>query len=183
MTDDRVFELLLKILNEASEEKYPELCAHIAPFMDDDCVSDEKPLQIAEMIQECDESEQLPPSAWLFLQEVYGEAIREGDADAACDLGALYYTGRGGEQSYSKAIEYYTIAAKGGCLQAQENLGYCYYYGRDTSVDYQQAFHYFALGAFAGSIRSLYKNRGYVSLWAICGEESRGGLSNLRSLC
>lgn len=157
MTDDRVFELLLNIFNEASEEKYPELCALIAPFLDDDFVFDEPPLYIAEMIQECDESEQLPPSAWLFLQEVYGDALREGDADAACNLGALYYSGRGGEQSYSKAIEYYTIAAKSGCPQAQENLGYCYYYGRDTAVDYQQAFHYFALGAFAGSIRSLYK--------------------------
>lgn len=157
MTDDRVFELLLNTFNEASEEKYPELCALIAPFLDDDCVSYETPLQIAEMIQECDESEQLPPSAWLFLQEVYGDAIREGDADAACDLGALYYTGRGGEQSYSKAIEYYTIAAKGGCRQALENLGYCYYYGRDSVVDYEKAFHYFALGAFDGHLRSLYK--------------------------
>ena len=54
-------------------------------------------------------------------------------------------------------VEYYTIAAEGGCRQAQENLGYCFYYGRDMPVDYKKAFHYFALGAFDGHLCSLYK--------------------------
>lgn len=156
MTDDRAFELLIKILNEESEEKYPELCAYIAAITDDD-VEFNDPVYIADVIQECDKSEQLPPSACLFLLEAYGDAIRDGNADAACNLGALYYTGRCGEQSYAKALMYYDIAAKGGCRQAQENLGYCYYYGRDTEVDYEKAFHYFALGAFDGHLRSLYK--------------------------
>lgn len=156
MTGDRALALLKNILDEVTVEKYPDLWSHISAFTEfDDMFED--PLYIAEVIQECDESEQLPPSAWLFLQEVYGDAIREGNANAACDLGALYYTGRGGEQSYTKAIEYYTLAAKGGCRQAQENLGYCYYYGRDSEVDYEKAFHYFALGAFDGHLRSLYK--------------------------
>lgn len=158
MTDERLYTLLKGILDQASEDEYPELCAHIYAVIDEE---EEKvyedALYVAELIHESDETKPLLPQAAAFLLEVYTEAIDNGNADAACNLGALYYTGRGGEQSYAKALKYYDVAAKGGCRQAQENLGYCYYYGRDTEVDYEKAFHYFALGAFDGHLRSLYK--------------------------
>lgn len=99
----------------------------------------------------------MPECVSKFLLKVYDEEIANGNADAACDIGSLYYTGRAGEQNYVKALEYYTIAADGGCRQAQENLGYCYYYGRGTKVNHEKAFHYFALEAFDGHICSLYK--------------------------
>ena len=84
--------------------------------------------------------------------------IGAGNADAMNDLGALYYDGsRGFEQSFEKAVRYYSMAAENGSRQAQENLGYCYYYGRDGEPDYEKAFHYFALGAFDGHLVSLYK--------------------------
>ena len=112
---------------------------------------------IAGELHEADNTKQLPKCVADFMIAAYEEEIEGGNAGAACDLGSLYYTGRAGEQNYTKALQYYTISAKGGCRQAQENLGYCYYYGRATAVDYEKAFQYFALGAFDGHICSLYK--------------------------
>ncbi len=158
MTEKQTFEMLSNILNTIDENEYPEICSTI--FANIDELSKEVYLDayfIAQELFDADATKQFPKCVSDFLLKVYEEEIEMGNADAACNLGALYYSGRIGEQSYSKAIEYYTIAANGGCRQAQENLGYCYYYGRDTKIDYEKAFHYFALGAFDGQICSLYK--------------------------
>jgi TPR repeat protein len=45
---------------------------------------------------------------------------------AQFDLGLMYETGRGVEQSYEKAFEYYEQAAQLGYAKAQFNLGCCY---------------------------------------------------------
>ena len=158
MTDERIAQLLNRILSETSEEEYPEIHCHIhANFDPEDGVVYDEAFVIAGQIHDADGTKQLPKCVSDFLFEAYEDALNNGNPDAACDIGSLYYTGRTGEQSYAKALEYYAIGAKGGSRQAQENLGYCYYYGRDTAVDYEKAFHYFALGAFDGHIRSLYK--------------------------
>ena len=158
MTDERLYELLKGILDEISEEQYPEIYFRIVTNIDEESqLVYNDAFSIAGQLHDADGAEQLPKCVVDFLFEVYEFEMKNGNADAACDLGSLYYTGRAGEQSYAKALEYYTIGAKGGSRQAQENLGYCYYYGRDTDVDYEKAFHYFALGAFDGHIRSLYK--------------------------
>lgn len=99
----------------------------------------------------------IPESAADFILSVYMDEIENGNADAMCDLGALYYNGRGVEQSYEKAVEYYTMSAELGCAQAAENLGYCYYYGRSVEQDYEKAYHYFIKGALTGQPSSLYK--------------------------
>lgn len=158
VTDAKAYELLRKISDEVDEWEYPEIFGVVSANIDTEleCVCDHA-FSIAQQLQESDETKLLPESVWDFLLTVYEGEINCGNADAACNLGALYYTGRAGEQDYSKAIKYYTVAADGGCRQAQENLGYCYYYGRDGEADYEKAFHYFALGAFDGHIRSLYK--------------------------
>lgn len=158
MTEKELFKRMTAMLEEITEEEYPQLYDSLTSNMDEEegevyIIARE----LAEEIQNSDETKLLPPRTAAFVRKAYEEAIEEGDADAACNLGALYYTGRIGEQSYAKAMKYYTIAAKGGCQAAQENLGYCYYYGRDTAVDYEKAFHCFALGAFDGRLRSLYK--------------------------
>lgn len=158
MTDKQAYKMLRNILNSINEDEYPEICSTIFAHIDED--SEEiysEPYFIAQELHEADSAKQLPPCVSEFLMKVYQEEMEDGNANAACDIGSLYYTGRAGEQSFAKALKYYTIAAEGGCRQAQENLGYCYYYGRDTDVDYEKAFHYFALGAFDGHIRSLYK--------------------------
>ena len=101
-----------------------------------------------------------------LVEGILLEGISEGNAVAANNLGALYYDGSIGEQSYKKAMEYYELGAEWGNDQALENLGYCYYYGRETEVDYEKAFACFSKGAFLGRATSLYKigdmyKRGY----------------------
>lgn len=157
-TEAKAFEMLKRVLDEIDESEYPEIYSTISANIDveNECIYDDA-FFIAEQLHELDGAKQLPKSVAEFMIAVYEGEMNRGNVDAACDMGSLYYTGRAGEQNYSKAIKYYTIAANGGCRQAQENLGYCYYYGRDTEVDYKKAFHYFALGAFDGHICSLYK--------------------------
>lgn len=158
MTNKQAYEMLSKILDAISEEEYPEIYSTIFSYIDEDAEEIySEPSVIAGELHEADATKQLPKCVAEFLLKVYEDEYAEGNANAACDIGSLYYTGRAGEQNYTKALKYYTLAAEGGCRQAQENLGYCYYYGRDTKVDYEKAFHYFALGAFDGHICSLYK--------------------------
>lgn len=158
MTEEKVIDLLRDILNTIDENEYPEICSTILGNMDEEC--SELFMDgycIAQQLHEADATKQFPKCVSDFIMKVYEEELEKGNADAGCNIGSLYYTGRAGEQNYAKAMDYYTLAADGGNRQAQENLGYCYYYGRDTAVDYEKAFHYFALGAFDGHIRSLYK--------------------------
>ena len=158
MNSRRLYRRLNDIFSKISEEDYPEIYNIIENELD---FSDEEVYEeaynIAGELHEADGTKILPACVADFIMEVYKEELKFGNVNAACDIGSLYYTGRAGEQNYKKAVEYYTIAANGGCRQAQENLGYCYYYGRDIPVDYEKAFHYFALGAFDGHLRSLYK--------------------------
>lgn len=158
MTEEKVMDLLRDILNTIDENEYPEICSTIWGNMDEasgELLTDG--YSIAQQLHEADATKQFPKCVSDFILKVYEEELAKGNADAGCNIGSLYYTGRAGEQNYAKAMDYYTLAADGGNRQAQENLGYCYYYGRDTAVDYEKAFHYFALGAFDGHIRSLYK--------------------------
>ena len=158
MTESRAFELMSKILHTISEEEYPEIYDCIDAYIIEEAEAVcEDAIAIAEELHDLDGTKQMPQCVVDFVMEVYEDEMKEGNADAACNIGSLYYTGRGGEQSYEKALKYYTMAAEGGSRQAQENLGYCYYYGRDTEVDYEKAFHFYALGAFDGHLRSLYK--------------------------
>lgn len=158
MEDKRIYEMLNDMLEQLSREDYPQIYDIIENSIseEDGTVLDE-PMEIAAKLYNADGAKQLPDCVVDFLLEVYTDEMDAGNADAACNLGSLYYTGRGGEQSYAKAVKYYTIAARDGSRQAQENLGYCFYYGRYVPVNYEKAFHYFALGAFDGHLRSLYK--------------------------
>lgn len=92
-----------------------------------------------------------------LLIDIYEDGVENGDGDAMCGLGSLYYSGRAGEQDYKKAAYYYDLADKAGNRQATENLGYIYYYGRIGEKDYEKAFKYFVKGALDGHLCSLYK--------------------------
>ncbi len=153
-----LYALLNMIKNILDEEEFPEVCRVI----DEESENKDLPIgeapRIASRIMECDKPKQFPQELIDFVKGLYEIGIAAGDAGAMNDLGAQYYDGhRGFEQSFSKAVELYKMAAANGDRQAQENLGYCYYYGRDMEPDYEKAFHYFALGAFDGHIVSLYK--------------------------
>lgn len=113
--------------------------------------------EIATGLCNCDTRISMHPVVFDFTVKLYEYEIKDDNTDAMNDLGALYYDGKGCNQSFEKAVFYYNMAAENGNRHAQENLGYCYYYGRLGEVDYKKAFHYFALGAFNGRLISLYK--------------------------
>ena len=132
---------------------YPETAEFIERIREEE-ISD---YELATALVGLDKTKPMTRELFDFIVKLYENAIAECDARAMNDLGALYYDGRGCEQSFEKAIYYYEMAAKNGNRQAESNLGYCYYYGRSVDVDYEKAFHYFALGAFDGHLVSLYK--------------------------
>ena len=142
------------ILSILDRDNYPETYMELTRTL-------EQPVSeylLANQLLDCDKPKELPQYLVTFIMELFESEIEQGNPDAMNDLGARYYCGdRGFEQDFSKAVEYYQMAAQHGNRQAQENLGYCYYYGRDVEIDYEKAFQYFALGAFDGYLISLYK--------------------------
>ena len=72
-------------------------------------------------------------------------------------LGIMYYTGRGVEQNYRKAVEWYEKAADKLDSYGLCNLGYCYYYGRDIIVNYEKAYSCFSQAAFLRNPNAMYK--------------------------
>ena len=73
----------------------------------------------------------------------YPDALRplaeEGNADAQFNLGFMYYTGKGVEQDYDKAVKWYRRAAEQGYADAQFNLGWMYHLGKGVKQDYAEA--------------------------------------------
>ena len=63
----------------------------------------------------------------------------QGDPQAQFNLGSLYYSGNGVEQSYSKALYWFTKAAERGESTSQFNLGIAYYNGEGVEQSYSKA--------------------------------------------
>ena len=146
------------ILSLISPEELPETCSYLSSLQGENSPEGSTPYVIANTVLDLDKPGRLPGYVIAFIAKMFELEIVTGNADAMNDLGAQYYDGsRGFEQSFEKAVRYYSMAAENGSRQAQENLGYCYYYGRNGKPDYEKAFHYFALGAFDGHLVSLYK--------------------------
>ena len=63
------------------------------------------------------------PSVEIFICcEWYRLAAEQGDAEAQCGLGEMYYGGEGVPQDYAEAIKWWKLAAKQGHEEAQYNL-------------------------------------------------------------
>lgn len=155
LTTENAIKMLNEILASDIGDGYKEV---ILEFMDDDRELDSDDIyEIAAQIAYYNNNEDIPEIAREYVLLAHLDAIAEGNEEAMLDLGSLYYIGRIGEQNYTKAIEYYTMAAELGNLIASENLGYCYYYGRDVEIDYKKAFECFIKPALAGRLESLYK--------------------------
>ena len=157
MTENTLFKKLSRILETVDRERYFETVSTIACHISEDGEVYLDAFTFAEMLQDSDKAETMPQEVAELLKEIYLEETEQGNAAAMTNLGSLYYTGRGGEQSYEKAVFYYTMADRHGERQATENLGYCYYYGRVGEPDYKKAFHYFIKGALDNHLNSLYK--------------------------
>ncbi len=148
----------VEMINNMYEELDEYLQDEIDSYINEDETLDEDDLfDIANVLAFRNRADDVPSEAVDFVKGVYLDEIALGNRDAMVDLGALYYSGRIGEQSYAKAVKYYKMAADLGCMIASENLGYCYYYGRDVEVDYEKAFNYFIKPAMAGRTESIYK--------------------------
>ena len=80
------------------------------------------------------------------LSELIAQANR-GSAKAQNKLGWMFFSGRGVEQDYAKAVECYSEAAEQGKATSQYNLGNMYYKGRGVELNYTKAFKWFKKAA------------------------------------
>ncbi len=154
------FKRLMEIIENVDENEYPETIDIVKENISDDDgdgVVWEDSFEIANQLADADSDKVMPKLVADYVIDVYLEEIESENAEAMNNLGALYYGGRCGEQSYEKAVKYYTMAAEHGNRLATQNLGYCYYYGRNVPVDYKKAYHYFIKGALDHHLNSLYK--------------------------
>ncbi len=158
MTEETLKERLQRIVRNTSAEESPQICSLLRWEIERDFeVLRGSALEYVYNFERLDPAKPFAPLVAEFIDEVLTEEMENGNADAACDLGSFYYTGRIGEQNFAMAVELYQRAAKMGSRQANENLGYCYYYGRDIPKDYEKAYFCFVKGALDNHPISMYK--------------------------
>ena len=74
----------------------------------------------------------------------------QGDADAQCSLGKMYYDGQGVPQDYAEALKWSRKAAEQGNADAQNRLGVMYDNGRGVPQRYAEAVMWFLKAAEQG---------------------------------
>ena len=84
------------------------------------------------------------------------KALEEGEIEAYCDLGNLFFNGNGVEQDYKRAFDYYQKGAKAGEPYCMDNLGMCYFWGHGVDTDIQKSAFYTEKAAKAGIERAMY---------------------------
>ncbi len=152
MTEEELLQRLKEIDDFVSGDEYPQT-HQLLNFarMHDFETEFRAPMDFALLFQEADTNLPMPAVVGDFLIDVYQEEVENGSAEAANNLGALYYSGRGGVTDYNKALELYALAAARGDVAASDNLGFFYY----DDGEYEKAFQYFAIGAFTGRLISM----------------------------
>lgn len=73
------------------------------------------------------------PPQWMSADSLYLIKAEQGDAIAQYNMGTLYYSGKGVEQDYTKARQWYEKAANQGLADAQVKLGLMYHLGYGVS--------------------------------------------------
>ena len=71
-------------------------------------------------------------------KEYLEKALEEGEIEAYCDLGNLYFEGNGVQQDYKRAFDYYQKGAKAGEPYCMDNLGMCYFWGTRRRYRYSK---------------------------------------------
>lgn len=89
-------------------------------------------------------------------KEYFEKALEEGEIEAYCDLGNLYFEGNGVEQDYKRAFDYYQKGAKAREPYCMDNLGMCYFWGHGVDTDIQNSAFYTEKAAKAGVERAMY---------------------------
>ena len=68
------------------------------------------------------------------------KAAERGHADAQCELGLMYKTGKGVPENYKEAVKWLRLAAEQGEPRAQYTLGEMYRWGEGVPKDYVRAY-------------------------------------------
>lgn len=88
---------------------------------------------------------------WLEL------GVRQGNAEAALNLGKMAESGRGAPQDYKRAAKLYQIAADAGIVQAQAALGKLYANGEGVPQDNEKAVFWLTKAALEGYVEAQRK--------------------------
>lgn len=86
----------------------------------------------------------------------FEEALKEGNAVAACKLGNLYYNGLGVEKDYKRAVKYYEQGEKMGDIDSTAYLGMCYYWGKGVEINLELSAYYSEKAAKAGNKDAMF---------------------------
>ena len=81
---------------------------------------------------------------------------RDGDFNAAYELGKMYLVGKDVEVDYEKARCYLEVAAQNGVIGANFYLGKIYYNGNGVTTDHALAKNYFEKASAANNVFSNY---------------------------
>jgi TPR repeat protein len=96
------------------------------------------------------------PEADQKACELFRQSALKGNADAQYYLGYCYETGRGVDQSFSTANDWYEKAANQGNVDAQYKLGHSYRTGRGVPIDLAVALGWYKKAANNGDRDALH---------------------------
>jgi len=71
----------------------------------------------------------------MVLRRMMRLAAEQGHAKAQFNLASMYDNGKGVEQDYASAFQFYRLAAEQGHVKAQYNLAVIYYLGEGVAQD------------------------------------------------
>ena len=83
-------------------------------------------------------------------------AAEQGDPEAQCNLGNVYYLGEGTPRDYAEAANWYRLAAGQGNAAAQNNLGVMYDEGESVPQDDREAVKWYRKAAEQGNAAAQY---------------------------
>ncbi len=84
------------------------------------------------------------------------EEANSGNLSSIFQLALIYYNGSQTEIDYTKAIQYFQLAAAQGYAPAMYNLGQMFYAGKGVELNYKEAFNYFEQAAAQGYSKALF---------------------------
>jgi TPR repeat protein len=87
------------------------------------------------------------PQNYTEALKWYRLAASQGNAQAQCSLGLMFYNGHGVLKDYGEAVKWYRLAATQGDAAAQGNLGLMFENGKGVPQDYVSAHMWFNLAA------------------------------------
>ncbi len=115
-----------------------------------------KAIYLKNLLNEEIKSFETPEDHIAYAIEQLTKAANQGLATAQFHLGLFYSKGKGVEQNFNQALNWYQKAAKQGHATAQFELGSLYYYGEGVEQDYKEAFNWMQKTAKQGHAGAQY---------------------------